>query len=437
MKARNHFLNYVTQTALKNGLTPVYWDAGNLGDKGSALFDRKALKVVFKDAVQAITGVVIPGNDNFPNNATTLAKKLGIGWNLGNALESCNGATSASETLWGNPATTKALIEVVNLAGFTTVRIPAAWSRYIEDQKTYKLKDSWLARVSEVIGYVIDNGMYAIVNIHWDGGWLEEHPTYADQKNVTAKLSALWKQIATYLNGFDEHLLFAGANEIRSGYGNPTAENLEVHQSYLQTFVDTVRSTGGNNAYRNLIIQGYRTDIQLTVNNLKLPKDSIIGRLFVEVHYYDPWDFTGEGGNVYVWGKEFSGDPHVSSWGQEDWVDQAFALLKTSFVEKGVPVIIGEYSAMYRASLTGNELTKHIRSRNHFFNNVTQVALKDGITPIYWDNGNVGDKGNGLFDRKTNTIVFNDAVSAITGLKSDALPHNDKIRRRPRIEPHD
>jgi endoglucanase len=235
-----------------------------------------------------------------PSNATTLAKKLGIGWNLGNSLESCDGMKSASETLWGNPATTKALIDLVKSAGFNTVRIPAAWSAYIENQATYKIKDSWLARVKEVIGYVVGNGMYAIINIHWDGGWLEEHPTYADQKNVTAKLTALWKQIATYFADFDEHVIFAGANEIHAGYGTPSAENIAVHQSYMQTFVDTVRQTGGNNVYRNLLIQGYNTDIKITVNNLKLPRDTVTNRLLVEVHYSDPWDFAGEGGNVYL-----------------------------------------------------------------------------------------------------------------------------------------
>jgi endoglucanase len=422
--------------AQAKGITPIYWDNGNIGDKGNGLFNRQTNAIVFPDAVEALTGVKTGGSAAMPSNATTLAKKLGVGWNLGNALECCD-ATTASETLWGNPATTKALIDLVKWAGFTTVRIPAAWSGYIEDQKTYKLKDSWLARVKEVIGYVVDNGMYAIVNIHWDGGWLEEHPTYADQKNVTTKLIALWKQIATYLNGFDEHLLFAGANEIRSGYGNPTAENLEVHQTYLQTFVDTVRSTGGNNAYRNLIIQGYRTDIQLTVNNLKIPKDNIIGRLFTEVHYYDPWDFAGEGGNVYLWGKEFAGDPHVSSWGQEDWVDQAFGLMKTNFVDKGIPVIIGEFSAMYRATLTGNELVKHTQSREHFCQYIRLTAESDGITPIYWDNGNVGDKGSGIFERKTNYVVFGGLIAALTGLKSYNLPPYDKIHKRPRarIEP--
>jgi endoglucanase len=350
---------------------------------------------------------------DFPNDASALVPKLGLGWNLGNALESCSNSDSASETSWGNPATTKALIDAVKAAGFKSVRIPCAWSGYIEDKATFKIKESWLTRVKEVVSWVVNDGLYAIVNIHWDGGWCEEHPTYADQKAVNTKLAALWKQIATHLEGFDEHLLFAGANEIHAGYGKPTKENIEVQQSYLQTFVDTVRATGGNNQYRNLIVQGYRTDIQLTVDNFKLPKDKIANRLFTEVHFYDPWDFAGEGGNIYLWGKEFVGNAHESSWGQEDWVDQAFGMLKTSFIDKKIPVILGEYSVVYHATLSSTELAKHVKSRDNWLNYVTKAAVKHGIVPFYWDNGSTGDKGCALFDRKTNKVAFKDALNAV------------------------
>jgi endoglucanase len=360
-----------------------------------------------------LISAVHSAQSDFPNDASSLAPKLGLGWNLGNALESCSSPDSASETSWGNPATTKPLIDAVKAAGFKSIRLPCAWSGYIEDKSTFKLKESWLARVKEVVGWAVSDGLYVIVNIHWDGGWCEEHPTYSDQKSVNAKLSALWKQIATHLESFDEHLLFAGANEIRSGYGKPTKENIEVQESYLQTFVDAVRGTGGNNQWRNLIVQGYRTDIQLTVDNLKVPKDKIANRLFGEVHFYDPWDFAGEGGNVYLWGKEFAGNAHVSSWGQEDWVDQAFGMIKTTFTDKKIPVILGEYSAVYHATLSAAELAKHEKSRNNWLSYVTKSAKQHGLVPFYWDNGSTGDKGCALFDRKTNKVAFPDALNAI------------------------
>jgi endoglucanase len=353
------------------------------------------------------------GPSDFPSDATALAAKLGLGWNLGNALESCSSPESASETSRGNPATTKALIDTVKAAGFKSIRIPCAWSGYIEDKATYKLKESWVLRVKEVVNWVVGSGLYAIVNIHWDGGWLEEHATFADQKPVNAKFAALWKQIATHLENFDEHLLFAAANEIHQGPGKPSKENIEVQESYMQTFIETVRGTGGNNQYRNLIVQGYRTDIQLTVEDFRLPKDKISGRLLVEVHFHDPWDFCGEGGGVYLWGKDFVGQPHLSSWGQEEWVEQSFGMIKTAFVEKKVPVILGEYSVVYHATLPSAELAKHVKARNYYLNFVTKAAIKHGLVPFYWDNGSTGDKGCALFNRKNDRVAFPDALNAI------------------------
>jgi endoglucanase len=81
------------------------------------------------------------------------------------------------ETAWGAPKTTKALIDAVKAAGFTTVRIPAAWSGYLDSSGT--INSTWLTRVKEVVQYVTNNSMYAILNDHWDGGWLEENPRYS------------------------------------------------------------------------------------------------------------------------------------------------------------------------------------------------------------------------------------------------------------------
>jgi endoglucanase len=351
--------------------------------------------------------------DDMPNNALTLAKKLGLGWNLGNSLEACSGTDSASETSWGNPKVTAKLIAAIKKAGFKTIRIPCAWSGYIDDPDTYHISDAWLARVREVVGYAIDADLYVIINTHWDGGWLEEHPIVADQAAVLAKERAIWAQIADYFKDVDEHLLFAGMNEVRDGYGTPSDDNIAVHQAYLQAFVDTVRASGGNNELRNLVIQGYRTDIALTVDHLTLPKDKTPGRLFVEVHFYDPWDFTGEGGDVYLWGQKYKGSDHVSSWGQEDWVDEAFGRMKTNFVDKQYPVILGEFGVIFRTSLDADEQAKHEDARKNYLHYVTKVAYSLGITPIYWDNGATGDKGSGLFNRATGEVVREDELESI------------------------
>ncbi|GHT13749.1 hypothetical protein AGMMS4956_10430 [Bacteroidia bacterium] len=347
------------------------------------------------------------------SDAALLPASMQIGWNLGNTLEACNGTTSAGETSWGNPLTTQRLIDSVKAAGFNTVRIPCAWSGYIENQTTFKIKSSWLRRVKEVVDYCINNDMYAIVNIHWDGGWLEEHPLYAKQAEVNQKQQALWKQIAVYFRDYDEHLLFAGTNEVHDGYGNPTPEHIAVQLSYNQTFVDAVRATGGRNAWRNLLVQAYNTNIDHAVNHFSPPTDRVANRLMLEVHYYDPYDFTlDDKSSVYLWGKDFSG-AGAASWGKEAHVDTQLGRLKTEFIDKGIPVVIGEYCATLRSSLAGIALQNHIQARNYYLEYVTGKATQNGIVPVYWDNGVTGNNGSGLFNRANGAQVHRDAIRAI------------------------
>lgn len=345
------------------------------------------------------------------SDAPALAAKMIAGWNLGNSLEATT-AETASETLWGNPKTTKAFVDAVKNAGFNAVRIPCAWNAYIEDPVTNKIQDSWLARVKEVVNYVVDNDMYAILNIHWDGGWLENNPTFDKREEVNKKQKVLWEQIAVCFRDFDEHVLFAGTNEVHEDYNNPSTENIEVQTSYNQTFVDAVRSTGGRNAYRNIVIQAYNTNINFARDYMVVSTDPTPNRLMVEVHYYDPYDFTLQetGSFKTQWGQPFAGGD-VSDWGQEDWVDEAFGVMKTHFVDQGFPVILGEYGVMLRDLTSG--LEQHKQARNYYLEYVTKAARDNGLIPFYWDNGHTGPGGSGLFNRASGEIVHPDAVNAI------------------------
>lgn len=170
------------------------------------------------------------------SSAVQLAAKIKLGWNMGNSLEAIGG-----ETAWGNPKATNALIDLVKANGFNAIRIPCSFDQYLANSTTAKIKEEWLARVKEVVHYAIDNDMYVIVNIHWDGGWLENNCTEAAKSATNAKQKAYWEQIATTLRGFDEHLIFASANEPKVA----NATEMAVLNTYHQTFIDAVRSTGG------------------------------------------------------------------------------------------------------------------------------------------------------------------------------------------------
>ena len=366
--------------------------------------------------VQSGAPLTVPADKTgVESDAAALAAKMLAGWNAGNSLEACSSPFVASETMWGNPPISQTLIDAVKAAGFNAIRIPCAWSGYIEDRTTHRIRSNWLARVKEVVDYAVEAGMYAIINIHWDGGWLEENPVFAMQESVNEKQKALWEQIAVYFRDYDERLLFAGTNEVRANYGTPTTEHVTVQMSYNKTFVDAVRSTGGKNAWRNLIVQAYNTNIDHAVQFMEMPIDNVVDRLMLEVHYYDPYYFTiNETSIEYLWGKDFADrSPNVSNWGQEDWADAQFDKMKTNFIDKGIPVILGEYSATFRANLPLPALNDHIKSRHDFLYYITKSAHQRGLVPFYWDNGSTGNFGSGLFNRATGEQVHSEAIKAI------------------------
>jgi hypothetical protein len=112
--------------------------------------------------------------------------------------------------------------------------------------------------------------------------------------------------------------------------------------------------------------------------------------------------------------------------GEEDTVDTLFGLMKTKFVDNGIPVIIGEFGAIKR-NLSGANLTQHLASRTHYYKYCTQVASNNGMILMCWDAGYpYAPNTMGLFDRNTGNVVDSDVVNAIMdGFPSvcPSLPH--------------
>ena len=338
--------------------------------------------------------------------AQTVAGQMKVGWNLGNTLEAICG-----ENAWGNPTTSQTLINAVKAAGFNTVRIPCAWDCHATNGV---IDANWLARVKAVVDYCISNQMYAIINIHWDGGWLENNCTTSAQSAVNAKQQNYWTQIANYFKNYNEHLLFASANEPAVS----DATGMSVLLSYHQTFINAVRATGGNNSSRTLIIQGPSTNIDNTNTLMNtLPTDPIANRLMVEVHYYTPWNYCGLtadaswGSMFYYWGNGFHSTIEPSrnaTWGEESEVERALGLMKTKFVDKGIPVLIGEFGTIKRTN--PSDMSVHLASRQYFNKYVVSSAKSKGMIPVYWDNG-AADFG--LFNRSTGAATDQGVINAI------------------------
>jgi len=365
----------------------------------------------------------IPPDETGMRNMTSiqLSKEMVPGWNAGNSLDAIGG-----ETAWGNPLITQKLIDSVKAAGFKTVRIPVAWSNGM-DTSTFSINPTLMARVEEVVNYVLNDSMYAIINIHWDGGWMQ--PTYAKQEYVNNRLAVLWQQIAVRFRDYDDHLIFAGTNEVMvdGNYGTPTQEYCTVQNSFNQTFVTAIRSTGGRNVYRHLAVQGFNTNINYTVSYFTAPKDVVINRLMVEVHYYDPYNFTlNENSSITQWGKNATVPLKTETCANESYVDAQFQKMKTKFIDSGYAVLLGEYGAIARLNLGSATLNdEHAEFRRYYIEYVTGSMVKHGLVPVIWDNGYTGDKSLGLFNRQTGSHVYRSIIKTIMDVVDTAYSSTD------------
>lgn len=339
--------------------------------------------------------------------ATEIAGKMKMGWNLGNTFEAICG-----ETAWGGAVTTQRFIDSVKAGGFTSVRIPVAWFCH-SDTATSVIDKEWMNRVKQVVDYCMNDSLYVVLNMHWDKGWLENRINKLNQNEVNKRLKKYWTQIATHFKNYDEHLLFAGANEPDV----KKKEGMSVLLSYYQTFIDAVRATGGNNSSRTLIIQGPATDIDKTNKwMIDLPKDNIANRLMVEVHYYTPYQFclmendADWGKRFYYWGKDYhskTDTAYNAAWGEESTIEEMLGLMKQQFADKGIPIIIGEFGAYKRKLESPSDQKLHDASVEYFQEYFVRSAISKGFVPFYWD------INMGLFDRSKGKIRDKEILKAI------------------------
>ena len=346
--------------------------------------------------------------------AHEIVGKMKVGINLGNTLEAICG-----EDAWGAGKTSQRLIDSIRAAGFNTIRLPVAWFCH-SDTVNSIIDETWIARVKEVVDYCINADFYVIINAHWDKGWLENRVNEANQAEVNQRQHAYWTQIAEYFRDYDERLMFAGTNEPNVH----DAKAMAVLMTYHQTFIDAVRATGGNNSSRTLVIQGPSTDIDETIKLMtSMPTDEIDNRLILEVHYYTPYQFclmdkdASWGKMFYYWGKGNHSKTDISrnaTWGEEADVEKLFGKMKTNFVDKGIPVIIGEYGAYKRKLSLPSDQELHEKSVEYYLRYVVQSAAEKGIITYYWDTP------GGLFNRSTGTVRDRGILNAIMQVPTDS-----------------
>jgi aryl-phospho-beta-D-glucosidase BglC (GH1 family) len=357
---------------------------------------------------------IAPDETGMTSTAVQLAAKMGtgMGMNFGNTMDSPNDGD------WVYGKITDAQVKFVKQIGFTAVRIPMNWVwTHLSDRKNATIDPAWLARVKQVVGYCVANDVYVIINAHADLGWLEDNVNAIKKDSVNAMQKAIWEQIATTLRDFDEHLIFAGTNEPKAD----NAEQMAILNGYHETFIKAVRSTGGRNAYRVLVVQGPHTNTSITASLMTtMPHDPVPNKLMVEVHDYTPAGFTILTDGDVSWGKMFyywgvgnnstiEPDRNATD-GGEDVIAAEYQKMKVNFVDKGIPVVLGEYAAPRRTDpnkpMPKDTLMSN-RSVDAWATFTTRTAKANGMLPFWWEVGNMLDRANNVVidQRMYNAIV--------------------------------
>ena len=317
-------------------------------------------------------------------------KHMGVGWNLGNTLDANgNGVHQGidSETYWGQPTTKPELMMMMKEAGFGAIRIPVTWYNHMDANG--KVDAAWMQRVHQVVDYVLNTGMYCLLNVHHDTGdgsthWLHASMnTYNDTKD---KFEYLWQQIAEEFKEYGEKLLFEGYNEMLDEYNSwcfasfaapgrydaeSSADSYNAINSYAQSFVNAVRATGGNNSQRNLVVNTYaaangygnwNSHLKDPLTEMKYPVDPAgTGHIAFQVHFY----------------------PSVENMtNTKNEVNGMIALLKTHLVSKGAPVIIGEWGTANSNGIIDYDVRRdNVLEYARYF---VQQTKKEGIGTFEW-----------------------------------------------------
>ena len=360
------------------------------------------------------------------NGAWQLAMRLGLGWNLGNHFDAYydSGAREGypDETAWSGVRATQATFDGVRAAGFTSVRLPVSWLKMIGPAPDYTIDSAWMNRVYEVAQLAHNAGLTVIVNTHHDENhgvdntyqWLDIKHAVDDpalNAQIEEKIHAVWTQIANRFKDCGDWLILEGFNEINDGgwgwsadFQKDPTRQCNILNGWNQVFVDAVRATGGENATRWLGVPGYAANPEY-LKYLELPNDPA-GRTIVAFHCYDPFDFTlrtkDDNGNPWTppvdWGHTGSHFPKG-----EDQIKNLFASLRATYVDRNIPIYMGEFGCSMRSKTNGSAWAFYL----YYLEYVVKAAKVNGIPCYLWDNAaeGAGQEHHGYLHHGTGAYI--------------------------------
>ncbi|MGN0581193.1 MAG: glycoside hydrolase family 5 protein [Oscillospiraceae bacterium] len=336
--------------------------------------------------------------------ASELVSEMKTGFSLGNTMDSTigknNGEPYEYETGWGNQVTTREAIQGIADSGFNVLRVPVSWGEHLSSDGSYTIDKAWLDRVNEIVDYGLDAGMFVILNTHHEE-WL--FPDEAHFEANSEELAKLWSQIAERFSGYNEKLIFEGLNEPRKRdtiyeWNGGDEEGQQVVNKLNAVFVETVRNSGGNNGKRCLMIPTYAASaMEKTFAAMEVPEND--DRIIVSVHAYIPYNFALASDNFTDYWS--SSDPSCTA-----EIDNLMTTLKAYFLDKGIPVIIGEMGCVNR---------NNTENRKDWARYYVSKAHEYGIPCLWWDNGAYLGSGElfGIYSRDSGNWIFRDVMEGI------------------------
>lgn len=349
-----------------------------------------------------------PGPDPTPGEGDPwkILAKLKLGFNLGNHFDAFYNYQGAGEkflwpdeTCWGNAKCTQATFTGLYNAGFRSVRIPITWLKTIGPAPDYKIDEAWMKRIKEVVGFAKNAGLQVIINTHHDEDhyltdkgncgyhrWLNIIDATKDEAvntQIKEEIRVFWTNVANEFKAEGDYLIFESFNEINDGKWGGSANSVaqaQVLNQWNQVFVDAIRATGGNNATRWLGVPTYCASPSTKfIGAFKLPTDPV-NHTMLAVHCYDPYDYTlGESCLSKRWGHTMG-----NSW-DEQAVKDVLATLFSNFINKNIPVYMGEFGCSMRAYNTADW-----RCEKYYLEYFVKACKTYGIPCFLWDNGNKG-----------------------------------------------
>ncbi|MEM7372709.1 MAG: glycoside hydrolase family 5 protein [Bacteroidota bacterium] len=316
-----------------------------------------------------------------------LVAEMGVGWNLGNSFD----VTSRDKTSWGNPITTKAVIDAVKNMGFTTLRVPITWGFHQNANAPYTIEQTYLNDVKRVVDFGFQNRMHVIINVHHDNEWVK--PDASEAEKTKDRLGSLWTQLANFFQAYNDSLIFETLNEPRlegipEEWSGGTPEGRGFINDFHQAAVDAIRATGGNNDKRHIMIPTWAAStVPAAMTDLKIPNND--PKIIISLHSYFPWPFAGEA--AIPWGTE---QDKTALEGELDKIRQKW------IIEEKRPVILGEWG-----SIDSNPLQTRIAYAEFY----AKEAAERELLTIVWDDGGMFR----LLNRNNLSWDFGDIASTI------------------------